>query len=248
MVEDFITGIFEYAVSKGVRVILYPHYNTWYPTADDALPLVEKIDHPSFGIAINLCHELMSDKGDELEQTFENAKHRLSAVIISGSLIELDRTSVGTMNASTIRSLDDSVYDLRPYMRLIRDSGFEGPVGFINFKIPGAPEDYLERSMTRWRELCFEVGLFEPEPILDRFRLRITANAGGLDFEWNSSPGKIYDLLSSPDLTDWSPYNDGVTTYLNIPASETGTNRLTSVGVFGTKRFFILNEKQPDSP
>ena len=32
-----------------------------------------------------------------------------------------------------------------------------------NFKIPGPPDVYLERSMTRWRELCLEVGLFEPE-------------------------------------------------------------------------------------
>ena len=163
VVEKFITGIFEYAVSKDVKVVLYPHYNTYYPTAEDALPLVEKIDHPSFGIAITLCHELMSDKGEDLKKTFARAKDRISTVIISGSLITLDRTSVRTMNESTIKSLDDSVYDLRPYMRLIKTSGFEGPVGFINFKIPGSPEAYLKRTMTRWRELCLEVGLFELE-------------------------------------------------------------------------------------
>jgi len=165
MVEEFITGIFEYAVSKDVKVILYPHYNTYYPTAEDALALVEKIDHPSFGIAINLSHELMSDKGSQsqLQQTFERAEDRIAAVIISGSLIELDRTSVRTMNESTIKSLDDSPYDLRPYMRLIKSSGFEGPVGFINFRLPGTPEEYLQKTMTRWRELCLETGLFEVE-------------------------------------------------------------------------------------
>lgn len=162
-VESFIRGIFEYAVSKGVKVILYPHYNTYFPTVEDALPLVKKINHSSFGIAINLCHELMSDKGEVLEQTFEKAKHRISAIIISGSQIELDRTSVGTMNASTIKSLDDSEYDLRPYMRLIKQSGFEGPIGFINFKLPTTPKDYLERTIKRWEELCQEVGLYELE-------------------------------------------------------------------------------------
>jgi len=162
-VEAFIRGILEYAVSKGVKIVLYPHYNTWYATTEDALPLVEKINHPSFGIAINLCHELMSDKGDALEQTFKQAKDRIFAIIISGSKIDLDRTSVRTMNESTIKSLDDSAYDLRPYMRLIKKSGFEGPVGFINFKLPTAPEDYLKRTMIRWRELCEEVGLYEPK-------------------------------------------------------------------------------------
>lgn len=162
MVEDFIRGILDYAVSKGVKVVLYPHFNTFYPTTLDALPLVEKIDHPSLGIAVNLCHELMSDKGHILEQTFEKAKHRLSAVIISGSAVELDRTSVRTTNRSTIKPLDESAYDLRPYMRLIKDSGFQGPVGFINFNIPGPPEEYLKRTMMRWRELCREVGLYQP--------------------------------------------------------------------------------------
>jgi len=161
-VEIFIRGILEYAVSKNVKVVLYPHYNTWFPTTDDALKLVEKIDNPSLGIAINLCHEIMSDKGDvaALEQTFENAKDRLFTVVISGSLIELDRTSVRTMNESTIKSLDNSPYDLKPFIQLIKKSGFDGPIGFINYKLPN-PEDYLKRTMNRWTELCKEVGLYE---------------------------------------------------------------------------------------
>ena len=160
-VEGFITGIFEYALSKGVKVVLYPHYNTYYPTVEDALPLVKKIDHPSFTIAINLCHELMSDKGDRLPQTFEMAKGRIGAIILSGALVDLDRSSVRSMNESTILSLDESVYDLRPYLRLIKESDYAGEIGFINFNLPGGPENYLKRTMTRWEELCQEVGLYE---------------------------------------------------------------------------------------
>lgn len=39
---------------------------------------------------------------------------------------------------------------------------FEGPIGFINFKLP-KPTDYLERTIKRWKELCQEVGLYELE-------------------------------------------------------------------------------------
>lgn len=159
-VDAFITGIFEYALSKDVNVILYPHYNTYYQTVEEFLPLVKKINHPSCQIAINLCHELMSDKGDRLKETFAMAKGHIGAVILSGSLIELDRTNVGTTNASTILPLDKSVYDLRPFMRLIKESGFDGPIGFINFRLPN-PEDYLARSMARWEALCEEVDLYE---------------------------------------------------------------------------------------
>ena len=159
-VESFTQGILDYAISKNVKVILYPHYNTYYPTTEDALRLVEKINHPSFGVAINLCHELMSEKGDSLKKTFEMAKDRIFAVILSGAKAELDKKSVRTRNQSTIQALDESPYDLRPFMRLIKESGFEGPVGFINFKLSD-PEDYLNRSIARWNELCEEVGLYE---------------------------------------------------------------------------------------
>jgi hypothetical protein len=159
-VEAFFKSILDYAISKDVKVVLYPHYNTYYPTTLDALPLVEKFDHPSFGIAINLCHELMSDKGPILKQTFKKANDKVSAIILSGSVIELDRTSVRTMNESTIHSLEDSEYDLRPYIKLIKKSDYQGPIGFINFKIPGPPQSYLKKSITRWNELCEEVGLY----------------------------------------------------------------------------------------
>lgn len=160
-VEAFFRGILEYAESKGVKLVLYPHYNTYFPTTLEALPLVEKIDSPSLGIAINLCHELMSDNGSNLPETFNRAQDRLQAVILSGSLIELDRASVRSMNESTIKSLDESVYDLRPFVRLIKESGYTGPVGFINFKLPAEPVDYLSRSMTEWEQLCAEVGLLD---------------------------------------------------------------------------------------
>lgn len=158
-VEAFFREILDYAVAKDVKVVLYPHYNTYYPTTLDALKLVEKIDHPSFGIAINLCHELMSDQGPILKKTFKKADKKVAAIILSGALIELDRTSVRTMNASTIHPLDDSEYDLRPYMKLIKKSSFNGPIGFINFKLP-EPKVYLKNSMKRWEELCSEVKLY----------------------------------------------------------------------------------------
>lgn len=81
-----------------------------------------------------------------------------------------------------------------------------------------------------------------PAPVL-----KISGNGGALDFEWNSSPGKRYDLLSSADLaapvSSWAVYNDGVTTYGNIGSSATGTNILNGVLKIGSTRFFVLREE-----
>jgi len=78
-------------------------------------------------------------------------------------------------------------------------------------------------------------------------QLTITPNGGNYDFSWASLAGKQYDLLNSIDLATpvatWPVYDDGVTTYANIPYSGTGTNTLTGVLKSGPTRFFALREK-----
>jgi len=77
--------------------------------------------------------------------------------------------------------------------------------------------------------------------------LQITLNGENLDFKWGSRAGKQYDLVATNNLAapiaTWPPYNDGVTTYTNIPAAGTGLNALTNVVKVGPAKFFILSEK-----
>ena len=160
-VEHWIRGIVEYAASKNVKIILYSHYNTYYPTSLDALELVNKINNPFLGLSINLSHELRSDKGPILAETFEKSKNYISTIILSGSNTELDRTSPTTMNTSTVMSLEKSEYDLIPFMKLTKKYGSTVPLGFINFKMTDDPNVYLKNTMDRWIELCNEVGLFK---------------------------------------------------------------------------------------
>ena len=160
-VEHWIKGIVEYAASKKVKVILYSHYGTYFPTALDALDMVEKIDNPYLGLSINLSHELRSDKGPILKETFKKSKNHISTIILSGSNIELDRTSPTTMNSSTVKSLEKSEYDLIPFMKLTKKYGSDVPLGFINFKMTEDPKIYLKNTMDKWIELCNEVGIYE---------------------------------------------------------------------------------------
>ncbi len=86
------------------------------------------------------------------------------------------------------------------------------------------------------------------------FPLTITQNAstpGTFDFEWDSQPGKVYDLLTSTDLADpiseWPIYDDGVTVYESIPsAGETTT--LTAVPSTDPRRFFAMREADAPPP
>ena len=69
-----------------------------------------------------------------------------------------------------------------------------------------------------------------------------------IEFEWNSAPGRLYDLLSSTDLADpiaeWLVYDDGTTVYKAIPATGEVTI-LSGVAAIGPQRFFALRDSPP---
>jgi hypothetical protein len=81
-------------------------------------------------------------------------------------------------------------------------------------------------------------------------KLVITANTtpGLYDFEWDSQDGKVYDLLSSTDLStpisSWPLYDDGTILYQNLPATGNSTT-LTGVPSGDTRRFFAIREEDP---
>ena len=74
-------------------------------------------------------------------------------------------------------------------------------------------------------------------------------NGSGFEFAWNSKPGKVYDLVSSPTLetspATWAIHSDGVGNYQGIIPSLTGTNVLTGIGAIGERRFFSIVERDP---
>jgi len=57
------------------------------------------------------------------------------------------------MDSSTIKPLGQGNYDLKRFLEPLRNSGYKGVVGFINFKIEEDPETYLDASMKVWRTL-----------------------------------------------------------------------------------------------
>jgi len=74
--------------------------------------------------------------------------------------------------------------------------------------------------------------------------LSIRKNGLNYDFQWDSSSGKVYDLVSAPDLSQsvstWEVYQSPLMTYENLAASDTGTNALIGVAATDKKQFFAL--------
>jgi sugar phosphate isomerase/epimerase len=257
IVDDFIKSVFDYATGedaegnyRNVNIILYPHVNNAYPSTDTAMPLVEEVNDPRFTVSINIVHEYHAGRSDEasLIETFNLAKGRIGAVILCG---------IKTIGDFSIVSLEDSDHALEPFMKIVRDSEYSGPIAFVNHSIPedtnddlDYPEEYIAGSINEWVDLTKDVSLYETANA--PFTMSIAANGSHLDINWNSRMGKFYDLASSTDLSipteSWLPYNDGTTTYSNIHTSGLGINELTDIQQQAEGRFFVIQEKVRPTP
>ena len=152
-VEGILRNVVTYADSKNVTVTLYPHSWCYFDTAEKSLPMVKKIDHPNLKLALHTCHELKAGNGERMAEVVDNVKDYLSFVTIAGAAKEIDMSSRKLMDATSIQPLEDGEYVFAPFLKALKDAGFKGPVGYINFKFDKQPEEYLPESLAEWERL-----------------------------------------------------------------------------------------------
>ncbi|WP_010136340.1 sugar phosphate isomerase/epimerase family protein [Ochrovirga pacifica] len=152
VVEAKLREVVNYATKKGVTVVLYPHSNCYFYAAEQALPLVSKINSPNLKLAVHTCHEMRAGNGFRLDEVVMNVKEYIGAITIAGADKTVDRRTFGTMDSSTIQPLEVGKFDYAPFLKALKKIKYKGPVGFINFNIKSKPEDYLPKSLKVWRE------------------------------------------------------------------------------------------------
>ena len=149
--EDALAQLVDYASQHGVRTAIYPHSYCLINSAEEALPLVKKLNKPDLSIVIHLCHEMRAGNTHRLREVMQAVAPYVSAMTLSGSDTEIDWTSRKTMTRSTIKPLDRGNFDWAEFIADAERAGIHVPVAFINFKISDDPSDYLPRSLAAWR-------------------------------------------------------------------------------------------------
>lgn len=152
-IENKLREISLYAQSKQVQVVLYPHSNCVIASAEEAAKYVQKLHEPNLKLAVHLCHEIRAGNGGRMHEVFENVKPYIAAVTVAGTDSVADFSKPRLMDSSTIKPIGKGNYDLRKFIQPLRQSGYKGVVGFINFKIDEDPDTYLKESMQVWRKL-----------------------------------------------------------------------------------------------
>jgi sugar phosphate isomerase/epimerase len=151
-IEAKLREIVNYAKTKKVKVILYPHSYCYIASAEEALPFVKKINDKNLQLAVHLCHEIRAGNGARMNDVFENVKPYIGAVTLAGTDSVADFSKPKLMDASTIKPIGQGNFNMKNFIEPLLKSNYKGKVGFINFKIEEDPETYLKSSMLEWEK------------------------------------------------------------------------------------------------
>ncbi len=145
-----VRAIADLAAASGVKVALYPHSNIWLERVEDAVRVARKADRSNVGVTFNLCHWLKVSSDQDLVSILTHAMPYLTMVTINGADAD-DEWSWGW--SRLIQTLDRGAYDTYRVLAVLRELGYEGPVGLQGYGIGGDVQDNLRRSKEAWDRL-----------------------------------------------------------------------------------------------
>jgi sugar phosphate isomerase/epimerase len=117
-------------------------------TTADALRLVKQADRQNLGATINLCHELMTDQGPQLDATIRAAAPYLFLVSINGA----DAKQPGFSWDRLIQPLGRGDFDVGGFLKKLKAAGYRGPIGLQCYAVKGDAAENLRQSSGAWKE------------------------------------------------------------------------------------------------
>ena len=137
------------AAESGLKVSLYPHAGFYVATAEDAVRIAKVVDLPNVGVTVNLCHELFAGNSERLAEVVKTASPYLNLVSINGA----SPTPGKGPKAWDTLPLGSGTFDTDAFLRLIRDSGYRGPIGHQFYAVAGEDTQKLTLAIESWKKM-----------------------------------------------------------------------------------------------
>jgi sugar phosphate isomerase/epimerase len=154
-----VREIAELAAESGLKVSIYPHAGFYVATAEDAVRVAKVVNLPNVGVTINLCHELFAGNSERLAEVVKIASPLLNLVSVNGASPVPGK---GPKVWDTL-PLGSGTFDTEGFLRLVRDSGYRGPIGHQFFAVAGDDLQKLTLAINSWKTM--EAQLFKDETL-----------------------------------------------------------------------------------
>ncbi|MBT3201903.1 MAG: sugar phosphate isomerase/epimerase, partial [Phycisphaerales bacterium] len=147
---QLVTQIADIAAKSSLDVILYPHTGDWLQNVGDGVRIAKKVNRKNVGVMFNLCHWLKAEKGKNLQATLKSALPYLKGVSIHGADTAAE---IAAGKGKWIQPLDSGSFDIAGLLKMLKDSGYTGPIGLQCYGLRGDASIHLKRSISAWRKL-----------------------------------------------------------------------------------------------
>jgi sugar phosphate isomerase/epimerase len=131
-----------------IQMGIYPHHAFYCETTQHARELAEAVNHPRFGMTLNLCHLLKVEGVEGWEQRVDGLISHLKMVSIHGA-DDGDTQSMGWDRL--IRPLGEGNFDTFRFVSYLRDKGYTGMFGLQCYGIRQDCAEALRKSQQAWR-------------------------------------------------------------------------------------------------
>lgn len=143
------------AAAHDLEVIYYPHDIHHCLDAEHAHRLIETADRPNLFNSLHLHQELRAGHAHRLPEVVARVLPRVRLVSLSGAHQPAQVNRGSDDWSDVVQPLVGSAFDVAGFYRLLVQSGYTGPVGVQNWKIPGAPREHHAESLRllrQWRD------------------------------------------------------------------------------------------------
>lgn len=151
---EIINELADMAEPSGIKLVFYPHIKFWLESSMDGVRLSEKINRDHVGTAFNLAHFLKMDDPSKLKERLAQAMPYLFLVSVNGA----DEGNTNEMGWDRmIQPLGQGSYDVYHLLQVLKDMGYNNPVGLQCYNIKDPSEEHLSYSGKTWKKYIKEI-------------------------------------------------------------------------------------------
>jgi sugar phosphate isomerase/epimerase len=146
---EIVSELAEFAEASGLKLVFYPHINQWLEKVSDGVRLAEKMNRANVGTSFHLAHFLMKDETDKLKEKLTQAMPYLFLVSINGA----DDGDTHQMEwPRIVQPLGQGSYDVYHVLEVLKELGYNNPIGLQCYSIEGIAEEFLMNSTVSWKD------------------------------------------------------------------------------------------------
>ena len=146
-----IAAMADEAQAAGVELVIYPHDNTYFESAEEALVFIQEIGHDNIFVSLHLCHEIRAGNGDRLEEIAEKIKPWLRLPTMNGANVAYVDGSRDW--SDSIQPLGAGDYNAAQLLDALKSIHYKGPIILHTFGLQEAPIDHHQTSFEHFTML-----------------------------------------------------------------------------------------------